>query len=100
MGIETISDDLAETLVDNKKSNNEESSDSVLSRTLDRENSQKPRFANIIRNTFRQIRYGFKVVKDTIMYGIYIFKSWMSYTFCYIVTKKKKTPGIIRSVRV
>lgn len=39
-------------------------------------------------------------IKNGVLYCIFTVKYWLSYTFCCIVIKRRKTPGVLRSVRI
>lgn len=42
----------------------------------------------------------FKGIRDAGLYCVNTFREWLGYTFCCIIIKKKKTPGVLKSVRI
>lgn len=49
---------------------------------------------------FIQVKKKLKLIKDTGSYCANVFREWVGYTFCCIITKKRKTPGVQRSVKI
>lgn len=49
---------------------------------------------------YLSVKRKIKLIKDTGGYCLNVFKDWVGYTFCCIIVRKRKTPGVIKSVKI
>ncbi|ELA42406.1 uncharacterized protein VICG_00505 [Vittaforma corneae ATCC 50505] len=54
----------------------------------------------LLTRAFIRIQRQLKNIANTGCYCVNTFKDWMGYTFCYIIIKRKKMKGVLRSVKI
>lgn len=58
------------------------------------------RFKACSSRLFLNVKKKLKVIKDTGSYCVNVLREWLGYTFCCIIVRKRKTPGVLRSVKI